>query len=239
MIEIAELTKSFDAVPALQGLSLAVQPGECYCLLGPNGAGKSTTLNVVLGFVEPDAGTARVCGVDVRTDVLRVRRHIAYIPEQVQLYPRLTGFENLRYFHALSGAQHASDESLRSCLTRAGLADVTIHRPVDQYSKGMRQKVGIAVALARATPVMLLDEPTSGLDPEAAWEFGQSTRTLTRQGVAVLMATHDLFRARDVATRVGILVGGRLVQELDPSGLSASELEALYLQHARGRGVHA
>jgi len=237
LIRLEGLAKRFDGVPALTGLSLEVPAGGCYALLGSNGAGKTTTLNVLLGFLLPDAGSARVAGVDVLADPRQARRHIAYIPEQVQLYPRLTGVENLDYFHALSHAGSLSAGELRTCLLQAGLAEAALDRRVAGYSKGMRQKVGIAIALARRAPVMLLDEPTSGLDPQAAWEFGERLRWLAGSGVAVLMATHDLFRAREVATRIGILAAGRIRQELDPAELTATELETIYLEQVRPGGA--
>ena len=239
-LELCGLRKRFGDHEALAGLDLTVSAGSCYALLGPNGAGKTTTLNILLGFVEPDAGTARVDGVDVRAEPARARTRIAYIPEQVQLYPRLSGLENLEYFHGLGSSEAASSSMLRDCLRQAGLEEVAWDRRVAGYSKGMRQKVGIAVALARRAPVMLLDEPTSGLDPQAAWELNNSLRSLAEQGVTMLMATHDLFRAREVATRIGILVNGRLQHEIDPVEVAAPELEARYLQEVqRVLGIEA
>lgn len=232
-LELTGLRKRFGDHEALAGLDLTVPAGSCYALLGPNGAGKTTTLNILLGFIEPDAGTARVDGVDVQADPAQARRRIAYIPEQVQLYPRLSGFENLEYFHALSRSEAAAEGWLHDCLRQAGLAETDFDRRVAGYSKGMRQKVGIAIALARRAPVMLLDEPTSGLDPQAAFELNDSLLRLAEQGVTMLMATHDLFRAREVASRIGILVNGRLQREIDPAEVAAAELEVRYLQEVR------
>ncbi len=232
MIRISGLYKRYGATTALDGLDLTVAPGEIYGLLGPNGAGKSTTIGSLLGFVAPDAGGIEVAGVDVLREPLTARARIAYIPEQVQLYPRLSGLENLAYFHQL-GTGPGDDADLGACLRDAGLAEAAFHRPVAGYSKGMRQKVGIAIALARRAPVMLLDEPTSGLDPAAAREFGNSLRALGERGVGILMATHDLFRAREVAHRIGILIGGRLVEELAGDALTAAHLEELYLHSVR------
>ncbi|MCC5888165.1 MAG: ABC transporter ATP-binding protein [Gammaproteobacteria bacterium] len=232
-LELIGLRKRFGDHEALAGLDLVVPAGSCYALLGPNGAGKTTTLNILLGFIQADAGTARVDGVDVQAEPARARTRIAYIPEQVQLYPRLSGFENLEYFHALGSSEAASAGLLRDCLQQAGLAEADWDRRVAGYSKGMRQKVGIAIALARRAPVMLLDEPTSGLDPQAAWELNNSLRSLAEQGVTMLMATHDLFRAREVASRIGILVNGRLQQEIDPAQVAGPELETRYLQEVR------
>jgi ABC-2 type transport system ATP-binding protein len=233
MIRINDLHKRYDERPALRGLNLTVAPGEVYALLGPNGAGKTTTINTLLGFEQPDSGSAMVNGVDVSRDTLRARRQIAYIPEQVQLYPRLSGVENLDYFHRLSDTGYLSGSALRACLLDAGLQEEALNRRVSAYSKGMRQKVGIAIAMARQAPVMLLDEPTSGLDPQAAWEFGQSLHQLAGRGVAILMATHDLFRAREIANRVGILKAGTLIADMDAAALAASDLEQVYLQQIR------
>lgn len=240
MIAIQNLHKSFGDTRALTGLDLRVEPGQIYCLLGPNGAGKSTTINSVLGFIRPDSGAIEVAGVNVGSDPERARRSLAYIPEQVQLYPKLSGLENLRYFYQLSAHSGGQDEEkllgdseLMQCLLEAGLQEQAVTQYISGYSKGMRQKVGIAIALARRAPVMLLDEPTSGLDPEAAWQFGVGLRALADRGVAVLMATHDLFRAQDVADRIGILMQGRLVEDMSAESLSAQNLEALYLRTVR------
>lgn len=239
-LELRGLRKRFGEHEALKGLDLSVPRGGCYALLGPNGAGKTTTLSILLGFIKPDAGRACVDGVDVQADPARARSRMAYIPEQVQLYPRLSGYENLEYFHALGSAEPTPRERLCDCLRQAGLAEAAWGRRVAGYSKGMRQKVGIAVALARRAPVMLLDEPTSGLDPQAAWELNNSLLALAEQGVTLLMATHDLFRAREVASRIGILIEGQLQQEIDPAAVGGAELQERYLQEVRrALGVQA
>jgi ABC-2 type transport system ATP-binding protein len=233
MLQALHLTKTYGSHVAVDDLNLEIAPGEIFCLLGPNGAGKTTTINLFLGFVSPDAGEARVGGQTVADDPMAARRHIAYIPEQVVLYSSLTGLENLAYLSALSGTQH-SQAALRTYLLQAGLPEGAIDRRLGTYSKGMRQKVGIAAAMARDAGVLLLDEPTSGLDPEASYEFSQLLNLLSERGCAVLMTTHDLFRAREIASRVGIMRQGRLITTLDPTSLSATALEELYLQHMRG-----
>jgi ABC-2 type transport system ATP-binding protein len=164
------------------------------------------------------------------------RRRIAYIPEQVSLYRNLSGLENLAYFAALSGGSNGSadDRGLLGCLDQAGLPREAARRRASTYSKGMRQKVGIAIALARRARALLLDEPTSGLDPQAANEFTGLVRGLAERGVAVLMATHDLFRAKEVGHRVGIMKRGRLVATLPTAGLDPAQLERLYLEHMHG-----
>ncbi|MEM1269001.1 MAG: ABC transporter ATP-binding protein [Bacteroidota bacterium] len=234
MLEAIDLTKTYNGTPAVDGLNLVIQPGEVYGLLGPNGAGKTTTINLFLGFTQPDAGTARVGGLDVQQKPLETKHLLAYIPEQVMLYRNLSGLENLAYFTALAGHDHYSDSDLRQFLSKAGLQQDAHDRRISTYSKGMRQKVGIALALAKEAKALLLDEPTSGLDPSASFEFSELLHELSGQGVAVLMATHDLFRAKDVATRVGLMRDGRLVQELTGDELAKADLEALYLEHMRG-----
>ncbi|MEM7787577.1 MAG: ABC transporter ATP-binding protein [Bacteroidota bacterium] len=227
------LTKRFGGTTAVDALDLTVNAGEVYALLGPNGAGKTTTINLFLGFLAPDAGAARVDGLDVQAEPLETKRRLAYLPEQVALYPSLSGLENLKYFAALAG-HDLSEADLAGFLDRAGLQGEAHGRRAGTYSKGMRQKVGVALALAKGAKALLLDEPTSGLDPSASVESSGLVRRLAEDGAAVLMATHDLFRVKDTASRVGVLVDGRLREEVAPEALHATDLEALYLGHVRG-----
>jgi ABC-2 type transport system ATP-binding protein len=225
------LTKRYGEVVALNALDLTINAGEVYCLLGANGAGKSTTINLFLNFVAPTAGEARVCGIDVTRDPLQAKRHLAYIPETVMLYKQLTALENLDYFAGLAASAPLPPEELIAHLRDVGLRDEQIHQRVGGFSKGMRQKVGIAIAVARQADVLLLDEPTSGLDPKASNEFSELIGKLRERGAAVLMATHDLFRAKESGTRVGIMKRGTLVAELATADIGHTDLEQLYLTH--------
>ena len=214
MLEAVDLVKHYGDHEALKGLNLSVRPGEIYCLLGANGAGKTTTINLFLNFIEPTSGTASVGGIDVTKDPIGSKRHLAYIPEQVMLYGSLTGLENLRYFSRLGSHDH-SEARYRELLVEAGLAAEAADKPVSAYSKGMRQKVGVAIALAKEATALLLDEPTSGLDPKASNEFSNLLLQLKDAGAAILMASHDLFRAKDTGTRIGMMREGVLLEELD------------------------
>jgi ABC-2 type transport system ATP-binding protein len=234
MISVDGLVKHFGGHRALDGVSFNVAPGELFALLGPNGAGKSTTLACLLGFERPDQGKALIDGIDVAQDGATARTRVAYIPEQVSLYEAFSGVENVAYFAALAG-HRASSRDIASLLSRVGLQAEAHHRRTATYSKGMRQKVGIAIALAKQARALLLDEPTSGLDPGAAHEFAQALTTLRDDGVAVLMATHDLFRTLQDATTVGIMCEGRLVVQHRGASLSQEALERTYLEVLGGR----
>lgn len=231
VLEASNLRKQYGDFVALQGLDLRVEPGEVYCLLGANGAGKTTTIQLFLGFIEPTAGTVRIAGLDVQKEPLETKRKTAYIPENVMLYPNLTGLENLSFFASLAGRGEVEVASLRATLERVGLAKEAADRRVGTYSKGMRQKVGIALALVKQARALLLDEPTSGLDPKASNEFSELLLRVKDEGVAVLMATHDLFRSKAVGDRVGIMKHGTLVQELAMKEVSELDLERIYLEH--------
>ncbi len=231
LLEARGLSKDYGDTRALDSLDLAIAPGEVYCLLGPNGAGKTTTINLFLGFVVPSGGQALVSGLDVSTHDRETKQQLAYIPEQVMLYRNLSGLENLEYFAALGGRGSLGRERLADILVKAGLERDAVGRRVSDYSKGMRQKVGIAIAMAKEAAVLLLDEPTSGLDPKASNEFSALVERLRERGVAVLMATHDLFRAKDTGTRVGIMRYGRLVTELSTDEIGHADLERIYLEH--------
>jgi ABC-2 type transport system ATP-binding protein len=234
MLETSNLSKSFGGTVALDGLDLRVGPGEVFCLLGANGAGKTTTIHLFLGFLEPTAGSARIKGVDVRDEPIATKRWIAYVPEQVQLYRNLTGLENLAYFTALAADAEPDREALLEAMAAVDLDRAAADRRVATYSKGMRQKVGVAIALARKAEALLLDEPTSGLDPAAANEFSTLVRRLATDGVAVLMATHDLFRAKEIGHRVGIMKRGRMVDTLATADVGHADLERIYLDHMHG-----
>lgn len=231
MLEAVGLTKRFGSQTALDGLNLRIEPGEVYCLLGANGAGKTTTINLFLNFIDATEGEARIAGLHVAKHGLESKKYLAYIPETVMLYRNLTGLENLEYFTALSGVGDYSREQLRQILLRAGLPAAAEDKRVSAYSKGMRQKVGIAIAMAKKAKALLLDEPTSGLDPKASNEFSELLKTMSAEGVAVLMATHDLFRAKECGTRVGIMKHGKLVASLATGEIGHADLERLYLQH--------
>jgi ABC-2 type transport system ATP-binding protein len=231
VIEALRLSKTFNGAPAVDALDLTIKPGEVFCLLGANGAGKTTTINLFLNFVAPTSGEARISGMNVVEHPVETKRRLAYIPEQVMLYRNLTGLENLRFFSRLAGAAADSDQQLLAILNEAGLPETQARRRIGTYSKGMRQKVGIAITIAKKAEALLLDEPTSGLDPKASNDFSVLIAGLAKRGVAVLMATHDLFRAKETGHRVGIMKHGRLEQVLDTETLSHTDLEQIYLRH--------
>ncbi len=233
MLEAKRLSKSFGAVTALRLLDFAIDPGEVVCLLGPNGAGKTTTINLFLGFLEPTSGGAFVNGLNVQEAPVETKRHLAYIPEQVALYPLFSGFENLRHFSRLGGQPPVPKQDLYAFLAQAGLSREAADRRVGTYSKGMRQKVGVAIALAKQAKALLLDEPLSGLDPKAANEFANIISDLRNDGAAILMATHDILRAKEVATRIRIMKAGQTVEELNPASVREADIEQIYLEHMR------
>lgn len=229
MLQAKNLTKTYGTQTALNNLNLTINEGEIFALLGQNGAGKTTTINCFLGFIEPSSGSASVNGISVADNALETKKHLAYIPETVMLYPNLTGIENLEFFSSLAGFKYLNEE-LSLFLSKAGLQKEAHSQRLSGFSKGMRQKVGIAIAIAKKAKALLLDEPTSGLDPKASNEFSEILRELSKNGTAILMATHDIFRAKEVAHRIGIMKEGNLVSVINAKDISANELEALYLQ---------
>lgn len=233
MLEAIQLTKKYQQETALDALNLQVNAGDVFCLLGANGAGKTTTINLFLNFIEPTSGQAKINGLDVTAHSLETKRYLAYIPEQVMLYKNLTGLENLEYFSALAGQAHYTRRQLAELFEQVGLQQLAAEKRVSTYSKGMRQKVGIAIALAKQAEALLLDEPTSGLDPQASNEFSALLKKLSDKGIAVLMATHDLFRAKESGTHVGIMRHGKLMATRKTAELGHAELEQIYLEHMR------
>ena len=229
MLIAENLSKIYGDYKALNNLNLKLNKGEIFALLGQNGAGKSTTINIFLGFVKPTEGVAKINGISVVDRPEETKKFIAYIPETVLLYPNLTGVENLKFFSSLAGFDY-DNEVLTNFLSKAGLQSDAHHNRLGGYSKGMRQKVGIAIAIAKKAKVLLLDEPTSGLDPKASNEFSEILKELALEGTTIFMATHDIFRAKEVADRIGIMKRGNLISEINADEISANELEKLYLQ---------
>ena len=231
MLEILDLSKHYGDVKAVQDLNLTIEGGEIFCMLGANGAGKTTTLMVSLGFTEPTTGTVKICGVDVTRDPLEAKKHVAYVSENVMLYGNFTARQNLDFFTKLGGRKGVSDDEYNQVLQRVGLQTDAFDRRVKGFSKGMRQKLGIAIAIMKDAEVILLDEPTSGLDPKSAAEFLQLLAELRQEGKAIWMTTHDIFRAKAIADRVGIMVGGNLVRIFSQTELDQEDLEQIYVEY--------
>ena len=227
MLRAINITKSFNGKVALKDVSFEVKKGETFCLLGQNGAGKTTTINIFLGFINKDGGQAFVGEKEVGKD--NINTLTAYIPETVQLYGNLSGVENLDFFSRLAGFIYSNKE-LEAFLLKIGLQSEDQHQRLSFYSKGMRQKVGIAIALAKNAEVIFMDEPTSGLDPKATAEFTKICRELSAMGKVIFMATHDIFNAVEVGTTIGIMKEGVLVQQLKTSEIDAGKLNQLYLE---------
>ncbi len=235
MFEAVNLSKRYeDGVLALDRVSFAVYPGQIYAMLGGNGAGKTTTINLFLNFLEPTEGEARVDGIVTHKEPLKAKEKISFVSENVMLYTTFTATQNLEYFAHLGGKHEYTRKDFRDVLLRVGLQEEAHDKKLRGYSKGMRQKCGIAIAILKNAPAILLDEPTSGLDPQAGFEFIRLLGSLRDEGKAILMSTHDIFRAKEVADVVGIMSKGRLVMQRPASELVGEDLEQLYLQHMAG-----
>jgi ABC-2 type transport system ATP-binding protein len=229
MLEAVSLSKKYGELEALKDLNLTVAPGEIFCLLGANGAGKTTTINLFMGFIQPSGGELKINGVDVGQEPKLTKKHLAYIPENLSLYGNLNGLENLQFFAGLGGEKPDKEEA-EKLLESVGLQTDAIYKRVSGYSKGMRQKVGIAIAKAKEADNLLLDEPTSGLDPKASNDFAQLLQEMKQNNVTTLMATHDLFRAKESGTHIGIMRAGKLIHSISNEDITLQELEHLYLE---------
>jgi len=234
VIEARGLTKRYeDGTLALDALELSVRAGEIYCLLGANGAGKTTALNLFLGFVPATAGRCLVMGEDTLGDP-RARRHMAYLSESVELYGNFSARWNLGFFARLAGRNNLRRGDYDRALREVSLPERSFERKVRTFSKGMRQKLGLAITMIKDAPALFLDEPLSGLDPRAAQEVATALLELRDRGKAILTSTHDVFRMRDLADRVGILKEGRKVIELRREQLVDEDLEKLYFDYVGG-----
>jgi ABC-2 type transport system ATP-binding protein len=232
IIETNSLCVEIKNTAILKNLSFHVAAGEIYALLGGNGAGKSTTLKTLLGFNKPASGNAIIDGKEVITALDFVRGKTAYLPESATLYPHLTARENVHYFLSLADIKKSDDE-INQAFTKVALQDKAWDRFMQTYSKGMRQKTAIALAILREAPIFLLDEPTSGLDPVAIDEFNRLVKELASTGATILMVTHDVYGACQVANRIGLLRDGELVGEFEAKENQKIDTEEVHAAFAQ------
>ncbi len=248
-VELADFTKSYATgwlgrpIEAVRSLSLKLAPGQVLGLLGPNGSGKSTTLKALAGLVGPSSGSCQIMGHAAGSDAARAQ--VGYLPESARFAPHQTGREFLRYCAGLSSMP--ADQSVQrvaAVLAWAGLEPVADRR-IATYSKGMRQRLGLAQAILHEPPVVLLDEPASGLDPEGRLALTKLIRELAAQGRAVVFSSHLLAQAEAICDRLALLGQGRLLAEGTPAELlgvghhpvaDSSPLEKLYLEKLRDQG---
>ena len=209
---------------AVRSLDLDIRQGEVFGLLGPNGAGKTTTILMLLGLTEPTSGTAQVLGFDPLRDPLQVKRHVGYLPDNVGFYGAMTGRENLRYTARLNGIRDdESEATITDLMARVGLPDAG-EQPVETYSRGMRQRLGLADVLVKDPAVIILDEPTTSIDPVGVVEVLELVRGLARdQGVSVLLSSHLLHQVQQVCDRIAIFVAGDVVAMGTVEEIAASQ----------------
>jgi len=244
IIQTRGLTRRYNGQTAVEDLSLEVQEGEIFGFLGPNGAGKTTTILMLLGLTEPSAGTARVLGYDPVRDPLPIKRQVGYLPENVGFYDDLTGRENLRYIAELNCIpEPEATAKIESALATVGLAEEG-DKLVGAYSRGMRQRLGIAELLVKDPRLLILDEPTLGLDPDGTNKMLELIRDLNRtRGITVMLSSHLLDQVQRICHRVGIMIKGRLValgtiEELarrkmgEAAGLDLQEIYMRYFKEA-------
>jgi len=235
VIEAVNLTKRYeDGNLALDHVSFAVYPGQIYSMLGGNGAGKTTTINLFLNFIDPSEGEAKVDGIVTHQEPLKAKQKIAFVSENVMLYPNFTAFQNLDFFSKLGGKLNYTKEDYKKVLNRVGLQEDAHDKKLKGFSKGMRQKCGIAIAILKDAPAIILDEPTSGLDPKAGIEFISLLEDLRNEGKAILMSTHDIFRAKEISDWIGIMNNGKLVYHQPKESFVNEDIEKLYVDYMEG-----
>ncbi|HNW51413.1 MAG TPA: ABC transporter ATP-binding protein [Prolixibacteraceae bacterium] len=221
VIELVELTKNYGQFTAVDHLNLTIQKGEIFGLLGPNGAGKSTTILMMLGLTDPSSGSVKVCGINSTSNPLEVKRRVGYLPEDVGFYDDRTGIENLIYTARLNSVSlNEARQRAAKLLARVGLTNHA-EKKAGKYSKGMRQRLGLADVLIKNPEVIILDEPTSGIDPAGVREFMELIHQLSREeGITVLFSSHHLHQVQQICDRVGIFVSGKLLAEGTVQSLS-------------------
>ena len=239
MIEIVNLVKKFGDLVAVNDVTLTIPRGQFFAMLGPNAAGKTTTLKILAGLMKPTSGCTRICGFDMQTQPLEARRKIAYVPDFPFLYDKLTAWEFFRFTGQLFQMPDTKIESnANELISRFHLAEF-VNRPLESLSHGTRQRVAIVSALLHDPEVFVIDEPMVGLDPQHARVVKDVFKERSRAGVTVLVSTHQLSVAEEMADRIGIIHGGKLVavgnrDELRKQSGNAGQLEEIFLSLTAG-----
>ena len=239
VLETRDLTKRYGDFVAVDHLNLAVREGEVFGLLGPNGAGKTTTILMLLGLTEPTQGQVRVLGFDPSRQPLSVKAHVGYMPDQVGFYDELSAYENLAYIAKLNAMPRSEiDRRIDEVLERVRLADVAGKR-VGTFSRGMRQRLGLADVLIKRPRLIIMDEPTQGLDPELAREFLDLIRELKEEGITILLSSHLLHQVQAICDRVGLFSQGRMVLQGAVPELARKVLGGAYRIYIQAEGPAA
>jgi len=235
MLQAINLSKKYeDGILALDDLNISVHPGQIFAMLGGNGAGKTTTINIFLNLIEPTSGQAKINGIVTHENPLKAKEYVSFVSENVMLYPEFTALQNLDFFVRLGGKTNYTRDDYRRALLRVGLQEDAHNKKLKGFSKGMRQKSGIAIAILKDAPAILLDEPTSGLDPKAGLDLIRLLAELRDDGKAILMSTHDIFRAKEIADEVGIMKNGKLIMKKLREEIEHEDLEKLYVEYMAG-----
>ena len=214
IIEMKDLSKVYNHHKAVDQVSFHIEEGEVFGFLGPNGAGKTTTLLMLMGLTRPTGGWARVCGLDPVRQAKEVKTQVGYLPENVGFYEDLNAVQSLEYIADLNGlARSEASDKIRDVLEVVGLKE-TVGKKVGTYSRGMRQRLGVAEVLLKDPKVMFLDEPTLGLDPDGAIRLMNLIQSLNQERkMTVLLSSHNLYQVQKISHRVGIMIGGKMVAE--------------------------
>jgi ABC-2 type transport system ATP-binding protein len=238
MLEAKDLTKKYeDGLLALDHLNFKVEAGEIFCMFGANGAGKTTAINLFLGFIPPSEGTALIEGIDVVKEPLKSKEHVSFVSENVMLYDNFTAYQNVDYFSRLANKRNLTKAEYAHVMRQVGLQEEAFDMRTRNFSKGMRQKLGIAVAILKDAPNLILDEPTSGLDPKSGQEFLDLIMELKGEGKSIFISSHDIFRAKYIADRVGFMLQGKLVMMKTKKELKGEDLNKLYVEYMQEHSV--
>lgn len=241
VIVLTELTKQYGNFTAVDHIRLSIRKGEIFGLLGPNGAGKSTTILMMLGLTEPTSGVVEICGINSTTHPIEVKKKIGYLPEDVGFYDDMTGPENLMYTARLNGIpdKEAKVKALE-LMKRVGLED-QLKKKTGKYSRGMRQRLGLADVLIKNPEIIILDEPTSGIDPSGVREFMDLIHQLSsEEGLTVLFSSHHLDQVQQVCNRVGLFCKGKLLADIELTEQQKREhgLDDIYNRYFEGGKDH-
>jgi ABC-2 type transport system ATP-binding protein len=216
MIKTESLTKVYDGVRAVDSLDLTLDKGEVFGFIGPNGAGKTTTIGMMVGLIEPTSGRCLINGKDVTRNPIEAKRITGYLPDGVGFYGNLNGYQNLKFFSKIYGMADAkADGRIKELLKYVGLEGVS--KPVGAYSRGMKQRLGLAQALLNDPEIVFLDEPTSGLDPQGVYQFRNIIRELAKDGKTVFFSSHILNEVKTICNTIGIISQGKIIAKGTPA----------------------